>query len=118
MVNKTPDKVYENVICDSRYISTRHINVISIWYNNIHWFEYAMKVKLTGEFAHLTKRNEIELYGPSTVKGLLNTLDNSYPNIGWGNSNIAINGTMYTNAWLQPITDDDEIVIMPPIEGG
>jgi len=25
---------------------------------------------------------------------------------------------MYSNAWMQPITEDDEIVIMPPIEGG
>jgi hypothetical protein len=49
---------------------------------------------------------------------LLNALDSAYPNHGWGDCNIAINGTMYSNAWLQPITESDEIVIMPLIEGG
>ena len=31
-----------------------------------------MKVKLTGEFATLTGRQVIEIYGPTTIKGLLN----------------------------------------------
>jgi molybdopterin converting factor small subunit len=49
---------------------------------------------------------------------LLKVLDRNFPNYGWDNSNVAINGTMYSNAWLQPIKEEDEIVIMPPIEGG
>ena len=77
-----------------------------------------MKVKLTGEFVTSTGRQEIEIYGPTTIKALLNSLDNSFPNHGWDNCNVAINGTMYSNAWSQPITEADEIVIMPPIEGG
>ena len=77
-----------------------------------------MRVKLTGEFATSTGRQEVEIYGPSTVKSLLSALDNSFPNHGWDNSNIAINGVMYSNAWTQPIKETDEIVIMPPIEGG
>ena len=77
-----------------------------------------MKIKLTGEFATLTGRQIVEIYGPTTVKALLSALDNSYPNHGWDNCNVAINGTMYSNAWSQPITESDEIVIMPPIEGG
>ena len=77
-----------------------------------------MKVKLTGEFATSTGRQEIEIYGPTTIKSVLSALDNSFPNPGWDNSNVAINGVMYSNAWLEPITEDDEIVIMPPIEGG
>ena len=77
-----------------------------------------MIVKLTGEFATLTGRKEVEIYGPHNIKTLLSALDNAYPNYGWDNSNVAINGVMYSNAWLQPITKDDEIVIMPPIEGG
>ena len=77
-----------------------------------------MIVKLTGEFATSTGRKSVEIYGPNTVKGLLSALDNSYPNHGWDNSNVAINGTMYANAWTQPIKEGDEIVIMPPIEGG
>ncbi len=77
-----------------------------------------MKVKLTGEFATSTGRQEVEIYGPTTIKALLNSLDNSFPNHGWDNCNVAINGTMYSNAWSQPITEADEIVIMPPIEGG
>ena len=77
-----------------------------------------MKVKLTGEFATSTGRREVEIYGPTTIKALLNSLDNSFPNHGWANCNVAINGTMYSNAWSQSITEADEIVIMPPIEGG
>ena len=77
-----------------------------------------MIVKLTGEFATLTGRKEVEIYGPTNIKSLLSALDNSYPNHGWDNSNVAINGVMYSDDWFQPITEDDEIVIMPPIEGG
>jgi molybdopterin converting factor small subunit len=77
-----------------------------------------MIVKLTGEFATLTGRKEVEIYGPTNIKTLLSALDNAYPNYGWDNSNVAINGVMYSDAWFQPITEDDEVVIMPPIEGG
>jgi len=77
-----------------------------------------MKIKLTGEFATLTGRKEVEIYGPTNIRTLLSALDNAYPNYGWDNSNVAINGVMYSDAWFQSITEDDEIVIMPPIEGG
>ena len=77
-----------------------------------------MKVKLTGEFATTTGRREVEIYGPRNIKTLLSALDNSFPNHGWDNCNVAINGVMYSNAWMQSIAEDDEIVIMPPIEGG
>jgi len=77
-----------------------------------------MIVKLTGEFATLTGLREVEIHGPTNIMQLLKALDNSFPNYGWDNSNVAINGTMYSNAWMQPIAEDDEIVIMPPIEGG
>ena len=77
-----------------------------------------MKIKLTGNFATTTGEREIEISGFTNVKGLLNALDSSYPNHGWGDCNVAINGTMYSSAWLQPITENDEVVIMPPIEGG
>ena len=77
-----------------------------------------MIVKLTGEFATTTGRREVELYGPPTIKELLSALANSFPNHGWANSNVAINGTMYSDAWFQPIAEGDEVVIMPPIEGG
>ena len=77
-----------------------------------------MIVKLTGEFATLTGRKEVEIYGPTNIKTLLSALDNAYPNYGWDNSNVAINGVMYSDAWFQPIHEDDEVVIMPPIEGG
>jgi molybdopterin converting factor small subunit len=77
-----------------------------------------MKVKLTGEFATLTGQREVEIHGPTNIMQLLKALDRNFPNYGWDNSNVAINGTMYSNAWLQPIKEEDEIVIMPPIEGG
>jgi len=77
-----------------------------------------MKVKLTGEFATLTGRREVDVFGPHNIKTLLSALDNSYPNHGWDNCNVAINGTMYADSWFQPINEGDEIVIMPPIEGG
>ena len=77
-----------------------------------------MKIKLTGEFATLTGRQEVEIYGPTNIKQLLKALDNSYPNYGWDNSKVAINGTMYSYACFKTKTEDDEVVIMPPIEGG
>jgi len=77
-----------------------------------------MKVKLTGEFATFTGRQEVEIYGPTNIKQLLAGLDNSYPNHGWDSCNVAINGVMYVDSWFQPINDDDEVVIMPSIEGG
>jgi molybdopterin converting factor small subunit len=77
-----------------------------------------MKVKLTGEFATLTGQREVEINGPTNIRQLLKELDNSFPNYGWDNSNVAINGTMYSDAWFQPIAEGDEVVIMPPIEGG
>ena len=77
-----------------------------------------MIVKLTGEFATLTGRKDVEIYGPTNIKTLLSALDNAYPNYGWNNSNVAINGVMYSDTWFQPINESDEIVIMPPIEGG
>jgi sulfur carrier protein ThiS len=77
-----------------------------------------MIVKLTGEFATLTGKREVEIFAPTNIKNLLTALDTAYPNYGWDNCNVAINGTMYSNAWLQPISWKDEIVIMPLIEGG
>ena len=77
-----------------------------------------MIIKLTGEFATLTGKREVEIHGPTNIMQLLKALDRNFPNYGWDNSNVAINGTMYSNAWLQPIKEEDEIVIMPPIEGG
>ena len=76
-----------------------------------------MIVKLTGEFATLTGKKEVEIYGPTNIKQLLKALDNNFPNYGWDNSNVAINGTMYSDAWFQPIAEGDAVVIMPPIEG-
>ena len=77
-----------------------------------------MIVKLTGEFATLTGKREVEINGPTNIRQLLRALDNSFPNYGWDNSNVAINGTMYSNDWMQPISWKDEVVIMPLIEGG
>ena len=77
-----------------------------------------MIIKLTGEFATSTGRREVEIYGPTNIKQLLSALDGSFPNHGWDNCNVAINGVMYADAWFQPIAEDDEVVIMPPIEGG
>ena len=77
-----------------------------------------MKVKITGEFATLTGKREVEIHGPTNIMQLLKELDRNFPNYGWDNCNVAINGTMYSNAWMQPISWKDEVVIMPFIEGG
>ena len=77
-----------------------------------------MKVKITGEFATLTGKREVEIHGPTNIMQLLKELDRNFPNYGWDNCNVAINGTMYSNDWMQPISWKDEVVIMPLIEGG
>ena len=78
-----------------------------------------MKIKLTGEFATLTGKREVEIFTPTNnIMQLLKALDRNFHNYGWDNCNVAINGTMYSNAWMQPISWKDEVVIMPFIEGG
>ena len=77
-----------------------------------------MIIKLTGEFATLTGQREVEIHGPTNIMQLLKALDRNFPNYGWDNCNVAINGTMYSNDWMQPISWKDEVVIMPLIEGG
>ena len=77
-----------------------------------------MIIKLTGEFATLTGQREVEINRPTNIMQLLKELDRNFPNFGWDNCNVAINGTMYADDWFQPIAEDDEIFIMPPIEGG
>ena len=63
-----------------------------------------MIVKLTGEFATLTGRQEVEIYGPHNIKTLLSALDNAYPNYGWDNSNVAINIRLLSIAKSNPIS--------------
>ena len=43
-----------------------------------------MKIKLTGDFAISVGKKEIDISGFTTIKGLLNVLDSTYPNHGWG----------------------------------
>ena len=43
-----------------------------------------MIIKLTGEFATLTGKREVEIHGPTNIKQLLKALDNSFPNYEGG----------------------------------
>ena len=79
-----------------------------------------MIVKLTGEFVQLAEgRTEIELMmAPTTIRSLFSALELEYPTGQWKYCCVAVNGTMYQDAWYTPIGPNDEVVLMPAIGGG
>tara|TARA_B100001750_G_scaffold243528_1_gene258971 strand:+ start:95 stop:331 length:237 start_codon:yes stop_codon:yes gene_type:complete len=78
-----------------------------------------MKVKLTGEYIHMADgQTEIEVYDTNTIRGLFNALESVHPTGQWQYSCVAVNGTMYQDAWSTEINANDEVVIMPAIGGG
>ena len=78
-----------------------------------------MKIKLMGEWAVITGKKEVKLmYDPSSIRSLYTRLEIEYPCGKWEHSTVAINGTLYSNDWSKTITENDEVCVMPVIEGG
>ena len=63
---------------------------------------------------------EIEV-SAATVSGMYRELDARFPGVGEflrSRAAVAIDGTIYRNAWTQPIAPGSEVVLLPRIGGG
>ena len=81
--------------------------------------EARMKIKLTGEWVQIAKgRKEVMLmYNPHSIRSLFIRLEIEYPCGRWDQSSVSINGSIYTDH-NKSIQVEDEVVVMPAIEGG
>ena len=77
-----------------------------------------MKIKLMGEWAIIAGKSEVMLmYDPSNIRSLFIRLEIEYPCGKWTTAVVAINGVLYTDH-SKLIQEDDEVCVMPHIEGG
>ena len=77
-----------------------------------------MKIKLMGEWALIADKKEVQLmYDPHSIRSLFIRLEIEYPCGKWDQAVVAINGTLYTDH-TKIIHEDDEVCVMPHIEGG
>ena len=77
-----------------------------------------MKIKLMGEWALIADKKEVQLmYDPHSIRSLFIRLEIEYPCGKWGQAIVAINGTLYTDH-TKMIKENDEVCVMPYIEGG
>jgi sulfur carrier protein ThiS len=78
-----------------------------------------MKIKLMGEWAVIAGSKEVMLmYDPSNIRSLFIRLEIEYPCGKWDQAIVAINGVLYTSHNKTIVPEEDEVCIMPHIEGG
>ena len=79
------------------------------------------RVIITGNLKHFTEGvGELELE-VATVRQLFRRLSELYPALGDHLDDgfaVAIDGQIYQDAWLQEISDDAEVALLPQIGGG
>jgi molybdopterin converting factor small subunit len=80
-----------------------------------------VKVKLWGTLRQWTEGEaEVQVEG-QTFKQVLDALALQYPGLApqiRRGVSLAVNGTIYRDAWFQPIPPDAEVVLMPFMKGG
>ena len=77
-----------------------------------------MKIKLMGEWAVIAGKSEVMLmYDPSNIRSLFIRLEIEYPCDKWTTATVAINGVVYTDH-NKMIQEDDDVCVLPHIEGG
>lgn len=80
-----------------------------------------VKVRLWGTLRQWTDdQPEVTVEG-RTFKQVLDALVEAYPGLApqiRRGVSLAVNGTIYRDAWLQPIPEDAEVVLMPFMKGG
>lgn len=57
----------------------------------------------------------------TTTREVLDALAKKYPALETlieGGVSLAIDGTIYKDAWFTPISDDSEVILMPYMAGG
>jgi molybdopterin converting factor small subunit len=65
-------------------------------------------------------RSEFEVEA-ANIRQLLKRLGEDYPDLKPvldSGVAVAIDGRIYTNAWLEPVSADNEVFILPKIAGG
>ena len=80
-----------------------------------------VRVKLWGSLRHLANGEEFVEVDAQNFKQLLDALSKKYPalkkEIDRGVS-MALDGVIYREAWFTPISAENEVVLMPYMEGG
>ena len=77
-----------------------------------------MKIKLMGEWVVIAGKKKVQLmYDPHNIRSLFIRLEIEYPCGKWDQAVVAINGTLYTDH-TKMIKGEDEVCVMPHIEGG
>ncbi len=80
-----------------------------------------VRVKLWGSLRSLVDGQEYVEVEASNFKQLLDQLEQQHPalkpQIKRGVS-FALDGVIYRDAWFTPISDDNEVVLMPYMVGG
>ena len=80
-----------------------------------------VKVKIWGSLRQFVDDQEWVQVDAGNFKELLDQLSHEYPGlipqIERGVS-LAVDGVIYRNAWFTPISDENEIVLMPYMVGG
>ncbi|SLN09589.1 ThiS family protein [Roseovarius litorisediminis] len=80
-----------------------------------------VRVKLWGSLRSLVDGQEFVEVEASNFKQLLDQLEQQHPalkpQIKRGVS-FALDGVIYRDAWFTPISDDNEVVLMPYMVGG
>ena len=73
-----------------------------------------------GEWVQRAKgRKEVMLmYNPHSIRSLFIRLEIEYPCGKWDQATVAINGVLYTDHNKIIIPEEDEVCVMPFIEGG
>ncbi len=80
-----------------------------------------VKVLLWGSLASLIEgRSELDV-DARNIKQLLERLSDNHPALKPGLAkgvSVSIDGMMYNDTWFKKISDENEIYILPRIEGG
>lgn len=80
-----------------------------------------VRVKLWGSLSDFADGKEVVEVEASNFKQLLDRLAEQYPalqpQINRGVS-VAVDGVVFRDAWFTPISDENEVVLLPHLVGG
>ena len=80
-----------------------------------------MRVKLWGSLRRLAEGQEWVELEASTFKQVLDQLVVIYPGLGpqiKRGVSLSVDGVIYRDAWFTPISEENEVVLMPYMIGG
>jgi len=78
-----------------------------------------VKITVMGEWAQIAGSNDIILEShPHNIRKLFQLLEKQYPCGKWDSATVAINHVLYNGSWTKTINEDEEICLLPTIEGG